>query len=128
MVGKPVLLLPQPEHAVHEAVVEEEDRIETGRVVFAHITIGPLDRRAIIARRVIASHGQVHAVVRGLQRHHRHFAAVEARIPLSGGGRIGKGRVIGCIQASDVLTVYICLDRVPVHDDVRGQPVHDVLD
>ena len=40
-IGIAVLLLPQPEQAVHVAVMEEENRIESRRVVFTHVAVGP---------------------------------------------------------------------------------------
>ena len=47
-VGAAVPLLPDPEHAIHEAVMEEEDRIETRGVVLAHVAVRPVDRRAVV--------------------------------------------------------------------------------
>lgn len=45
--GEPVLLLPEPEHPIDEAVMEEEDRIESGRVVLAHVAVRLGDRRPV---------------------------------------------------------------------------------
>jgi hypothetical protein len=41
--------LPEPENAVDEAVMKEEDRIEAGGVVFAPVGRKTLPRHAIIA-------------------------------------------------------------------------------
>ena len=47
VIGESVLLLPEPEHPIDEAVVKEEDRIESSGVVFTHVTVGSTNRRGI---------------------------------------------------------------------------------
>jgi hypothetical protein len=114
LVGCTLVLLPAPEDVVDEAVVKVEDRVETRRVVLAHIPVRLRIGRVIEVLRapVEAADGQMHVVVRALERHHlggrrvgstrgaglvmRHVLAV---IPLGGRGRIGEDGVIGSVKA-----------------------------
>ena len=72
LLGLIVPLLPQPEHAIDVAIVEEEDRIEGGRVVLAHVGVRAGDLPAVggLARQVEPADREVDVDVGLLQRHH----------------------------------------------------------
>ncbi len=105
-------------------MVKVEYRVEAGGVVFPHVAVGALDRRAVVVRHVAAADREVDAVVRRFQRHHRLGAVREIFIPLRGRRRVGKNRVV---QTVLVFFPDVGLDHVVVDDDLRGQPGDDVL-
>jgi hypothetical protein len=68
MVGLTVVLLPQPKHAVHVAVMEEEDRIHAGGVILTHVAIciSDLSGREL-CRNIEPTDRQMDVIVGGFQ-------------------------------------------------------------
>ena len=120
-----MFLLPKPEHAIDEAMVEEKDRIQPSRVVLAHVPVRARNRRVIHdLRQVVAADRQVDRIMRALKGDHRLARDV---VPFLLRGRIREHRVVWGLQTAGVLVVdAVVADRCAINNDRRGQPVDDV--
>ena len=119
--GRLVPPLPGPEHVVDEAMVKEEDGIEPGGVVLAHVAVRAGDRREIaLARIVEAADREMHHVMRLFERH-------GLRVGLIAGRRgVREQRVVRRVEALHELVLD--LDHPLAADpDLAAQPGGDVV-
>lgn len=105
LVGVAILLLPQPEDAIDKAVMEEEDRIQSGSIVLAHVTVCAINRRRVEDfRKVESSDSEMNAVMGAFDRNDPLRSVVK---PLRGGRCIGEYCVIRSVEARQIF-VFDC--------------------
>src|SRR5438876_10484844 len=100
-----MFLLPEPEDAINEAMVEEEDRIQSSGVVLSHVAIGSIYRRKIGAWRnkggchFKSTNREVYFVMGRFEGYYRLAPIQHIGIPLLGGGRVGEHGVVWRVKA-----------------------------